>query len=372
MTCINYVTNIDVDELSGGWSAMNHNIYLQLDKKFKVNLVKNINPPYLFSEKLGSKLLRMMGLRGLYPAFSNQRLDKIAAQVESHLLPSCHLNFFHGTTPWLHVNNMLPYSAYIDACFATYINVYHNPHEFSSGQQRRLYQEEAQFLSNAIAIFFSSAWALNDAKERYNLTGDNFYVAGLGGGFLQSSKTQTADPPFFLFAGLDFLGKGGDIVVNAFSRLQKDFPEFGLKIVGQRPPAKFMRNPSVEYVGFIDKNAKGGEAKMASLFASAYAFVLPTAKDMTPLVLLEAASVGCPVIATNVFGIPEIVKDGETGLLVKKDSNTVVALQEAMKQLCCDRALRDKLGNNAATQLTTNYSWSQTGNFIAKILSATN
>ena len=162
---INYITNLDVNNYSGGWSGMNHNVYLQLNQRFDVNLIQNINPSYSLIERIFSKALRLLGLKGIFPAFSAGRLKRIKAQVESRFDTSALINFYHGSTPWVSVNSMLPYAVYLDCCFASYIRVYHDPKHFSIKQLDDLFNKEAKFLKNATNVFFSSRWALNELRH---------------------------------------------------------------------------------------------------------------------------------------------------------------------------------------------------------------
>ncbi len=65
----------------------------------------------------------------------------------------------------------------------------------------------------------------------------------------------------------------------------------------------------VSYEGFVT-----GEKK-AELLNSSDLFILPSYIEGLPIAILEAMSYSCPVLATTVGGIPEVVKDGETGFL---------------------------------------------------------
>ena len=58
-----------------------------------------------------------------------------------------------------------------------------------------------------------------------------------------------------------------------------------------------------------------GPQDIANELASAHMYVHPAIIDNSPNSLCEAQIIGCPVIATNVGGIPQLVKDGETGIL---------------------------------------------------------
>jgi glycosyltransferase involved in cell wall biosynthesis len=73
--------------------------------------------------------------------------------------------------------------------------------------------------------------------------------------------------------------------------------------------------------------------------------ILPSYTEGLPLVLLEAMSQGLAVIASDVGGISEIVRDGETGLLF--EAGNAVALADAITKLSADEQLRNILSENA-------------------------
>jgi glycosyltransferase involved in cell wall biosynthesis len=77
------------------------------------------------------------------------------------------------------------------------------------------------------------------------------------------------------------------------------------------------------------------------LFHAADAAVLPSAWENFPHTVVEALAVGCPVIATAVGGVPEVVRDGENGLLVVP--NEAAALSAAIDRYFADAALRERL-----------------------------
>lgn len=365
MLKINYITNLSVQDSSGGWSGMNYNIFRQLAKKFEINTIEKINPRYNLSAKIISKLMRLLGMKGLFPAFTVARLNTIKTLTEQQFHKDAAFNFYHGVTPWINIKNDLPYALYTDACFASYIRVYHDHKKFVTRQLKSLFEKEKEFLIKATAVFFSSSWALEDTKKCYGLSGDNFRVAGLGGGYEKvSDERKEISNPFFLFVGLDFAGKGGDMVCKAFSRISQKFPDFILKLVGQKPPEEYLQNKKITYCGFFDKANPAENKALRDLFAGAYSFLLPTVKDMTPLVLVEAGSVGCPAISVDNFGIPEIIINGQTGLLLNKNELTEESLFIAMETICNDNERRNIWGENAKAYIADNFSWNRTGLII--------
>lgn len=82
-------------------------------------------------------------------------------------------------------------------------------------------------------------------------------------------------------------------------------------------------------------------------------FVLPSLWEGMPKTLLEAMACGLPVIGTNVFGIKEVIKDGENGLLCDTDSNSI---RQAIIRLMEDEKLREHLGENARKTIEQKFS----------------
>src|SRR5687767_5597104 len=84
-------------------------------------------------------------------------------------------------------------------------------------------------------------------------------------------------------------------------------------------------------------------------------FVLASRAEGMPLVVLEAMGVGKAVIATDVGGIPEIIFNGDTGLLVP--SENAEALADAMITLEQDENLRSELGDRARKLILRGHTW---------------
>ena len=71
--------------------------------------------------------------------------------------------------------------------------------------------------------------------------------------------------------------------------------------------------------------------------------------------VIEASACGLPVIVSDVGGLPEVVRDGETGLVVPREN--VPALQAALRRLLLDPALRQRLGRNGRAHVAREYEW---------------
>lgn len=86
----------------------------------------------------------------------------------------------------------------------------------------------------------------------------------------------------------------------------------------------------------------GVRTDIADILASADLFVLPSISEGFPFVLLEALAIGCPVVASRVNGIPELIEDGKTGLLVP--ARDPQALARAIQALLSDPVAASRMG----------------------------
>jgi glycosyltransferase involved in cell wall biosynthesis len=132
-------------------------------------------------------------------------------------------------------------------------------------------------------------------------------------------------------------GKG----VETFIRAVAQTPNVYGLLVGDGPARGDLEtlagelHARVEFVGFA--------TDPRPYYAASDVVVLPSRMEALPMVLIEAMAQGKPVIATNVGGIPEIIADGETGILI--EYGDVRALGEALTRLK-SAALRQTMGVN--------------------------
>lgn len=105
--------------------------------------------------------------------------------------------------------------------------------------------------------------------------------------------------------------------------------------------------PHVRFLGY--------RTDVMDLLRAADFFVLPSLLEGMPLSVLEAMSYGLPVIATTVGGVPEVVTDGESGVLVPPGDPA--ALSSAMARLAGDRALRQRLGEAGRRRVLEDFSF---------------
>jgi glycosyltransferase involved in cell wall biosynthesis len=355
---INYISNLRITQDRGGWDGMNKNVYEQLAKFLDINLVDSINPPLFKYQRILSKLQRYLKIPALFPGFSIRRLRRFAALAERGMTDDAQLNFFHGSTCWIMVKNKLPYACYLDASFSTYLAIYHKRDKFIG---KTIFELEKKFLQGAQAVFFSSQYSLDQTKNDYNLTGKNFYNVGLGGSLSFNEKLSYCEKKGFVFVGHDYYGKGGDLVAEAFRVLSNQTHGLQMTFVGESPPANVLKIPGVVYAGYLNKSKESDLEKLKNILMSSIALVLPTSRDLTPLVILEAGYYGCPSIASNAYGIPDMI--GDYGYLCEMPIQ-VQELAKAMVQMKSRKTSPDLIRNFYLKKFT----WEATGKIIKSIL----
>jgi glycogen synthase len=136
------------------------------------------------------------------------------------------------------------------------------------------------------------------------------------------------DCPSVLFAGRLVLEKGVDTAIDAFAAITNRFPNAHLVIAGDGPMRQnleqraidFGISPKVKFLGWVDPE------KMPALINSATIVVMPSRwEEPFGLVALQAAQMARPIVATSVGGLPEVVLNARTGLLVEKDNSAELA-----------------------------------------------
>ena len=112
--------------------------------------------------------------------------------------------------------------------------------------------------------------------------------------------------------------------------------------------SKYVGTGQLEILGFVSEEEK------QQIFKRTDIYVLPTEFEVLPVSLLEAMSYGCVVIATNVGGIPDAVKDGITGILLEEISEKTIS--KIIRKLDSDRDCMVQLGKEARIRMQLSYS----------------
>jgi glycosyltransferase involved in cell wall biosynthesis len=147
--------------------------------------------------------------------------------------------------------------------------------------------------------------------------------------------------------------KNHDLLLVAMRRLTEEFPGVRLLLAGYGPLRQRLEAQAISlgigsYVHFL-----GFRKDIEDILEAADIFVLPSEWEGLPLALLEAGAKRLPAVASNVGGVPEIIKNGETGFLV--EPGDVMKLANRLTQLLGNPVLRKTLGEACQRRIWSRY-----------------
>ncbi len=143
-------------------------------------------------------------------------------------------------------------------------------------------------------------------------------------------------------------------VLKAFRTLFGKYPAARLTLVGEGDRIEEAKRCARELGVASRVSFPGASLDVAGVLRTVDIFVFASIGEGLPNVILEAFATGRPVVATNVGGVPEIVHDGETGLLVPPRNPEALAL--ALEHLMQNASLRKTLSGNASRLIREKFS----------------
>ena len=191
--------------------------------------------------------------------------------------------------------------------------------------------------------FLQQNFAAAAARARLELVHN-----GIDPGRFRPQPHAAGTPPLVLAVGRLVETKGFHLLLEACARLRQEGRDCRCLIVGEGPEAEHLKNLVVD-LGLEERVELPGRLQpeeLLPLFRRADLLAMPACvrncdQDGIPTVLIEALAMEIPVVATRVSGFPELVRDGDTGLLVAPDNPE--ALAAALARLLADHGLGRRL-----------------------------
>jgi len=293
--------------------------------------------------------------------FTNFRYRGIFFSIKNAILISRYILKYSNKLDILHVVNAFNF----DAILASHISgiktkvgsirlLPKNSYAEEKAHQKLWFQ---RFLLNSLSkIIVPSNICKIEWSKSMQIPLDKFTVVNNGvdsNEFTYTNKSATAEKKWLNLDPMNLTiivvaslaqHKGHETLLNALALLKKeDFSPFPQTVfVGTGPLhdhlqniiTKFDLDNSVHLIGFCEN--------VNRVYQAADVVILPTLYESFGNVLLEAMAAGKPIIASKTGGVPEIINDEETGILVP--SGDPVSLAEAIKVLCLDENLRQRMG----------------------------
>lgn len=191
------------------------------------------------------------------------------------------------------------------------------------------------FVSNSSGSTTYLVEALRVPRDRIC---EGWWLAGLPPGQLSAGadnarRVATADDPVFLTAGQLIPRKGIDLLLEAIARYRRDHGPCRLRIVGDGPERHRLEQQAerlgigdcAEFVGAVPHQ------QMGSMLRSCDLFVFPTLYDLVGRVVVEALSVGIPVVVSRLSGATgTLIRDGENGIVM--DPRNAASLTDGLRR----------------------------------------
>jgi len=233
-----------------------------------------------------------------------------------------------------------------------------------------------------IAFSFGGVVPVSISQEVANtvkaLYGKNIYTPVIYNGIptmrfipkVERENIKEKEDIVLLHIGRFELQKNHSLLIEAFAQVVKEYPTMRLWLVGDGP-----LRPKIERIvkekGLEEKVLfLGIRSDVPKLLADSDIFILSSDWEGVPLTILEAMAAGKPVIATAVGGIPELIEDGVTGILVPPRNPE--ALTKGILCLAKDSDLRQYMGNVGQKRALERFDISKTAreyeNLYLKIL----
>ena len=162
--------------------------------------------------------------------------------------------------------------------------------------------------------------------------------------------------------------KGPHVLIRAFKRVVGEIPDADLVIVGDGYLGSALRMMTYD-LGLVDSVKFLGDIsseRLARIYASSDIFVLPSLHaESFGMVLLEAMASEVPVVASETGGVPEVVKDGDEGILVKPGDEEQLA--QAILELLRSEERRSQMAKAGRRKVLARYDWRIVGEEMLKL-----
>ncbi|WP_081882652.1 glycosyltransferase family 4 protein [Methanobacterium sp. SMA-27] len=167
--------------------------------------------------------------------------------------------------------------------------------------------------------------------------------------------------------------KGFEYLIKAVKEVLKEYDNIKLNLVGSGPLESQIKKliEELELDKYVQITSNISDEELLGIYNSSDLFVLPSIVDSQGnteglgVVLLEAMACGLPVIGSNIGGIPDIIQDHNTGLLVPPKD--ILELSKSIKCVIKDKKFRKKLAINGYKMVKVKFSWEKIAEGYLKI-----
>ncbi len=227
-------------------------------------------------------------------------------------------------------------------------------------REKIYYRIDRFSLGRADIVIVPGQYLAEELKKKFNIRNVEVVYNGIDLNdwrFRRLGEKDKSDRFNLLYVGRLSREKNVELLLNACGMLLEEGAAVRLTIVGEGREEKRLKTivrdkgirDFVDFVGFVSHE------KLYDLLVFADVLVLPSVTEVFPNVLLEAMSVGVPVIASNVGAVGELVRNGIEGLLF--DSGNVCQLKEKIELVMSKPDLAQQFALSARTRVEREFSF---------------
>ena len=171
-----------------------------------------------------------------------------------------------------------------------------------------------------------------------------------------------------LFVGRLAAVKGVPVFFEALTALLESYPKIRVTLIGDGAERAELE-AEADRLGLshvVDFSGYKSQADVALALRETDIFVLPSFAEGVPVVLMEAMASRVPVVATRIAGIPELIEDGQSGLLVPPGD--AQALASAISKIAESRDLRADMGQKGRAKVVDQFNIEHEGAWLAELI----
>lgn len=310
-------------------------------------------------------------------------LKNYAQQVSRSLSQLNNIDFvFSGINPFLqpfaYLECSQPIVTWSDAPLVSAVNAYPGMgrHEVAVDCLENALANDKAALQRASLVLYASEWAAQVAISQYQINPSKVKVVPFGPNIPSNYsfediqlivKSRPSSECKLLFIGGEWNRKGGDVAVQVVSELNRSGLKTELTIVGCNPPIDPSLTPYIKCLGYVSNASPEGIKKLQKLLSESHFFILPTRAEAFGYVFCEASSFGVPSLATDVGGIPTIIRDDMNGKKFSKDAK-IEEYCTYITDLFTDYSRYQDLALSSFREYEARLNWIVAGQTIKKLL----
>lgn len=264
-------------------------------------------------ERFGMNVRRNNLIAQYYSQAINDQLERLQPDAVIAVAAAHKIAYLDRKWPLIYV---------ADAMYGTVVHYYDKYARNGTRWKAKGDALQRSLLERTDCILLGSTWAVEAAKQYYDLPAELMAVAPMGANLDRDPgfEPPALDRPLsLLFVGYNWDRKGGPLILNIWRELRRRTGNAELHIVGARPKAADGLDGVILH-GRLNKTDPGQYETFLSLYRNAHFFIMPSRQEAYGIVYCEAAAFGRPAIAAQTGGVGTIVGDDRTGLLFPLDA----------------------------------------------------